>query len=181
MRHSKVKLTWDEDDPERIQLTRRTLSRKEIDDNDFRAYIASSESESEGEGAGNGKSKLDREKLRALLLGGGDDMPEGWGNGFGENQDEDADDVDMEVTFAPGLSESKSAEEEYIWKKQGFPKVELPDGFSFLHLGGQARLRRPVDIGDGGHPGAAKLALGHGPGFRKLGPEGKWHQPNQHI
>ncbi|THH34041.1 hypothetical protein EUX98_g147 [Antrodiella citrinella] len=102
LRHSKVKLTWDDDDPERNQLTRRTLSKKEIEENDFRAYIAS-DSDSEDDGASKGAS---RDKLRALLLSGGDDtLPEGWG------KDED-DDADMEITFTPGLSESKNPEDE---------------------------------------------------------------------
>ncbi|ETN45096.1 uncharacterized protein HMPREF1541_09972 [Cyphellophora europaea CBS 101466] len=29
----------------------------------------------------------------------------------------------------PGAFESKHDEEEYVWKREGFPKVELPDGF----------------------------------------------------
>ena len=33
-------------------------------------------------------------------------MPEGWGAGA-----DDADDVDVEITFTPGLSESRAAEE----------------------------------------------------------------------
>ncbi|KAJ3538086.1 hypothetical protein NM688_g6570 [Phlebia brevispora] len=102
LRHSKVKLTWDEDDPERNRITRRTLSRKEIEENDFAAYLASgTESESEEEGR---KTKVDRDKLRALLLSGDDDaLPEGWSKGL----DDDADNVDMEITFTPGLSISK--------------------------------------------------------------------------
>ncbi|KAF7793336.1 hypothetical protein EIP86_004448 [Pleurotus ostreatoroseus] len=113
LRHSKVKLTWDEDDPERNNLTRRTLTRKEIEENDFRAYLASdTESESEGEGA----KKMNREKLRALLLSGGDDtLPEGWGAGKGF--DDDADDVDMEITFTPGLSATKGDEDETTLEK----------------------------------------------------------------
>ncbi|TCD69922.1 pre-rRNA-processing protein esf1 [Steccherinum ochraceum] len=102
LRHSKVKLTWDDDDPERNQITRRTLSRKEIDENDFRAYIASSESEDEGDAAS-------RDKLRALLLSGGDDtLPEGWGQG----EDGVGGGADMEITFTPGLSETKNVEDE---------------------------------------------------------------------
>lgn len=102
LRHSKVKLTWDDDDPERNQITRRTLSRKEIEENDFRAYIASdSESEEDTKGAS-------RDKLRALLLSGGDDsLPEGWGNGG-----DDGGDADMEITFTPGLSEIKNVDDE---------------------------------------------------------------------
>ncbi|KAI0639490.1 hypothetical protein C8Q77DRAFT_1069503 [Trametes polyzona] len=116
LRHSKVKLTWDEDEPERAQITRRVLSKKEIEENDFRAYIASS-SESESDdapGPSKGKKSKDaeREKLRALLLGGGDDqMPEGWGKGKGLGGD-DEDDVDMEITFTPGLSAAKDDKEE---------------------------------------------------------------------
>ncbi|TFY67132.1 hypothetical protein EVJ58_g1807 [Rhodofomes roseus] len=126
LRHSKVKLTWDEDDPERIQLTRRTLSRKEIEENDFKAYLASSTSgsESEAEAAptkGKGKSKdAERAKLRALLLAGDDDtLPEGWGRGKdlprGERGGEE--DVDMEITFTPGLSERKDDGEETTLEK----------------------------------------------------------------
>ncbi|KAF6766171.1 pre-rRNA-processing protein ESF1 [Ephemerocybe angulata] len=103
LRHSKVTLTWDEDDPERGQVTRRTLTKQEIEDGDFRKFIASSsESESEGESSkpkGKKDKKSERDRLRALLLGGNDDaMPEGWGD---EGRD---DDVDMEVTFTPGLT-----------------------------------------------------------------------------
>ncbi|KAA1471548.1 hypothetical protein DENSPDRAFT_837564 [Dentipellis sp. KUC8613] len=109
LRHSRVKLTWDQDDPERNKITRRTLSRKEMEENDFRAYIASSDSESDAgaDDAKQGKSaKAKREQLRALLLSGGDDVPEGWGDGDHRGGDED--DVDMEVTFMPALSGAKN-------------------------------------------------------------------------
>ncbi|KAI0815044.1 hypothetical protein BC629DRAFT_1588722 [Irpex lacteus] len=109
LRHSRVKLTWDEDDPERTKLTRRTLTRKEIDENDFKAYIASSsESESEG-GPAHAKKTQERERIRALLLSGGDDaLPEGWNKG----DDDEGGDTDMEITFTPGLSESKGKGED---------------------------------------------------------------------
>ncbi|RPD82468.1 hypothetical protein L226DRAFT_556272 [Lentinus tigrinus ALCF2SS1-7] len=113
LRNSKVKLTWDEDEPERSQVTRRVLTRKEIEENDFRAYIASSSDSDEGDtGPSTSKSKkaAERDKLRALLLGGGDDaMPEGWGQG---KADDDDDDVDMEITFTPGLSAAKDGQDE---------------------------------------------------------------------
>ncbi|KAF8525159.1 hypothetical protein BU17DRAFT_62867 [Hysterangium stoloniferum] len=96
LRHSKVKLTWDDDDPERTKVTRRTLSRKEIDESDFKAYIASSGSSGEESDAEGGKG----DRLRALLLGGaGEDnelLPEGWG----QNVDKAG---EMEITFTPGL------------------------------------------------------------------------------
>ena len=95
-----------------MKLTRRSFTRKEMEENDFRAYIASS---SEDDSDTETKGKVDRDKLRALLLSGGDDLPEGWGKGFAG--DDDADDVDMEVTFAPGLSETKGAEDETTLEK----------------------------------------------------------------
>lgn len=66
--------------------------------------------------------KAEGDKLRMLLLGGNDDeLPEGWGNAFdnkasrGEKgtsgRGEDGD-VDMEVTFMPGLSQTKNPEDE---------------------------------------------------------------------
>ncbi|KAI4523155.1 hypothetical protein K525DRAFT_197074 [Schizophyllum commune Loenen D] len=118
LRHSKVKLTWDEDDPERAKVTRRAFTKKEIEEADFRQYIASSGSEDEDEGEdgeGDGDAmgrkkagkKASRDRLRALLLGGGEsELPEGWG------AKDDDDDVDMEITFTPGLSEKRGDGEE---------------------------------------------------------------------
>ncbi|OCH96084.1 hypothetical protein OBBRIDRAFT_361349 [Obba rivulosa] len=119
LRHSKVKLTWDEDDPERVKITRRVLSRKELEENDFKAYLASSTSGSESEGAPSQRKKGDkaasRDKLRALLLSGGNELPEGWTHGAGDNEDDD--DVDMEVTFTPGLSAANPDREETTLEK----------------------------------------------------------------
>lgn len=107
-----MKLTWDEDDPGRNQITRRTLTTHEIDEADFKAYLASSTSGSESdrpEWKGDSKHKgASREKIRALLLGGDDELPEGWGRG---DADEPGD-VDMEITFRPGLSEAKDGDKE---------------------------------------------------------------------
>ena len=113
LRHSKVKLTWDEDDRERSQITRRTLTRKEIDNADFRAYLASSESESSDAELAQRKKKSTkppREKIRALLLAGThEDLPEGWGC-----DNDTPGDVDMQITFTPGLSENKGQDETTI-------------------------------------------------------------------
>ncbi|KAF4605163.1 pre-rRNA-processing protein esf1 [Pleurotus pulmonarius] len=117
LRHSKVKLTWEEDDPERNLVTRRKLSQKEIEESDFKAYLASSSSESEPEDGQPSKKKFSksasRDKLRSLLLGGEDaELPEGWG------MDDGADDVDMEITFSAGLSGAKDGEETTLEKYQ---------------------------------------------------------------
>jgi len=113
LRHSKVKLTWDDDDPERHQVTRRALTKKEIEENDFRAYIANSSSESELDGGSKKDKKVSRDKLRSLLLGGNEgEIPEGWGN------DDKGDDVDMEITFTPALSKKTGEEETTLDKYQ---------------------------------------------------------------
>jgi hypothetical protein len=58
--------------------------------------------------------KKSRDKLRALLLAGGDDdLPEGWGH-----DDNDTRDIDMEVTFTPGLSEKHEEDETTLQKYQ---------------------------------------------------------------
>lgn len=110
-----------------------------MDEGDFRAYIASSSSSeapsededsdevaSKNTGGHKTKSKTSkkakREKLRTLLLGGNEDeLPEGWGDAFdnkasrrgkGKPGGAEGGDIDIEVTFTPGLSEVKNAEDE---------------------------------------------------------------------
>ncbi|KAG8810454.1 pre-rRNA-processing protein esf1, partial [Serendipita sp. 399] len=118
LRHSKVKLTWDDDDPERMKVTRRMLSEKEIDEMDFKALLASSSSSSSAseedddhrhQEQSNGmlskkeKAKQKAARLRALLLSGNEEnLPEGWGGGL--PTEKDGINGDMEVTFVPGLS-----------------------------------------------------------------------------
>jgi NUC153 domain len=112
-----VKLTWDQDDPERDHVTRRALSLREIEENDFHAYVAPS-SDSEG-GTESMKKTIDRDKLRALLLGGGNnDLPEGWAGSKAGKLDKDDDDVDMEVTFRPALSGGKDEDETTLGRYQ---------------------------------------------------------------
>ncbi|KAG0052009.1 pre-rRNA-processing protein esf1 [Gryganskiella cystojenkinii] len=98
--HSNVKLTWDEDDADRIKVTRHKFSKEDLEDMDFKAYLASSDEEdSEDED----DIEATRRKYRALLAGGGKDS---------DDSDADSDDdknQEMEITFAPGLSE-KAAE-----------------------------------------------------------------------
>ncbi|KAI6116084.1 hypothetical protein F5141DRAFT_1101024 [Pisolithus sp. B1] len=116
LRHSKVKLTWDEEDPERSRLTRCALSRKDIEDADFRAYIASSSESADEHDDSDGKvsKKGEKERLRALLLRGNQDgLPEGWEDAQEAGKDGEAgSDVDMEITFTPGLSTAKGLEDQ---------------------------------------------------------------------
>lgn len=93
-------------------MTRRTLSLKDIEENDFRAYIASSSDEEYESEAKSTKKFIDRDKLRALLLeGGSHDLPEGWAGSKPDDLGEDGDDVDMEVTFRPALTGGKDEDE----------------------------------------------------------------------
>ncbi|KAG0199740.1 pre-rRNA-processing protein esf1 [Mortierella sp. GBA30] len=95
--HSNVKLTWDEDDADRIKVTRQKFSKQDLEDMDFKAYLASSDEEdSEDED----DIEATRRKYRALLAGGNKDS---------DDSDADSDDdknQEMEITFAPGLSEA---------------------------------------------------------------------------
>lgn len=96
LQHSKVKLTWDETPKERMTLSSRLFSQKEIDDMDFKAYLASDSDGSEGE-----QATLLKDKYKNLL-GGRFSFDKG-----GEEED----DVDMEITFNPGLDQNKPVEE----------------------------------------------------------------------
>lgn len=131
LRHSKVKLTWDQDDPNRAKMTRRALTRGEIEEEDFKGLVAASsdeESEPESEVEVEGKDekkkskkekiKERKEKLRALLLA-DDENGDIWGKagtswqaeladiredagGKGGKADKETEDV--EITFKPGLT-----------------------------------------------------------------------------
>ncbi|KAF9349446.1 pre-rRNA-processing protein esf1 [Mortierella sp. AD094] len=94
--HSNVKLTWDEDDADRIKVTRQKFSKQDLEDMDFKAYLASSDEDSEDED----DIEATKRKYRALLAG---------GNKGSDDSDADSDDdknQEMEITFAPGLSEA---------------------------------------------------------------------------
>ncbi|KAL6676443.1 pre-rRNA-processing protein esf1 [Candidozyma auris] len=94
LQHSKVKLTWDQTPKERTTLSSRSFSQKEIDDMDFKAYLASDTDDSEAEQAESLKDKYKN------LLGGK--------FSFDKGKEDDEDDVDMEITFNPGLDETKA-------------------------------------------------------------------------
>ncbi|KAJ3196183.1 pre-rRNA-processing protein esf1 [Irineochytrium annulatum] len=110
LQHSNVKLTWDEDDPERVRMTKRKFTKQEVADMDFKSYLASDSGESDSD---------DDEKARrykALLLGGAaNDVDLEPKKSQGKTKGDDDDDIDMEITFTPGLSEA--VEEKIAQKK----------------------------------------------------------------
>ena len=112
-------MTWDQDDPERDRVTRRALTLKEIEENDFHAYVASSSDSSSEDETESIQKIANRDKLRAILLsGGGNDLPEGWAGSKTGDIDTDDGRVDMEVTFRPALSGGNDEDETTIGKYQ---------------------------------------------------------------
>ncbi|OAP62642.1 hypothetical protein AYL99_01869 [Fonsecaea erecta] len=107
LQHSKVKLTWDAEDGGRKEAAARAFKggRKEIDENDLKAYLASDDSEEDEEEdvATNGpvsKKEAERQRMRALL--GLPPEPE-----KKKSSKKDKGLVgDMQITFTSGLSGS---------------------------------------------------------------------------
>ncbi|KAG1334305.1 putative pre-rRNA-processing protein ESF1 [Cocos nucifera] len=125
LQHSKVKLSWEEDEPERTKILRRKFNPNQLDE--LNEYLASSGDSDEGDdnGGENGfesddaaaspngeeKRRIAREKLRALLQSGDD------------SDAEHGDDKDMEITFNTELDdlgkrilEKKDKKSETVWE-----------------------------------------------------------------
>lgn len=115
---STVKLSWDADNPDRVILKKKAFTKHEMDEDDLKAYLASSSDENEDDDK---LSRKDIERKRKLLLG------------TTENKTDDGkDDIDLEVTFEPGMLEKG---EEIL--KQKLEKDEHKDDTPW-----EARLRR---------------------------------------
>ncbi|KAL4754477.1 uridine kinase family-domain-containing protein [Aspergillus terricola var. indicus] len=109
LQHSKVKLTWDADDKSRKEAQARAFrgSRKDIDENDLKAYLASDSSDDEkeggvdiidstkGEGSKTSQKEEERKRMRALL---------GLNAEPASASKSDGPVGEMEVTFTSGLA-----------------------------------------------------------------------------
>lgn len=93
LQHSNVKLTWDETPTDRLEVSKRAFTQKELEDMDFQAYLASGTDESSEEENNNEEA---RSKLKSLV---------GQSLAYGRQEEEEP---DMEITFTPGLDDSKS-------------------------------------------------------------------------
>lgn len=115
LQHSKVKLTWDADDNTRKQAQAKAFrgARKDIDENDLKAYLGSDSSDDEEDEGGvevvdstNGnksaskvsKKEAERQRMRALL---------GLGSEPAKKSKNDGPVGDMEISFSAGLTSSK--------------------------------------------------------------------------
>lgn len=100
LQRSNVKLTWDQDDPDRRRLTRVNHGKVDYEEADLRAYLASdSETDEDKKGSTMLDSKEDRiARYRALLLS----KDEGE-NVFGRKSHTDNDQLD--ITFVSALNE----------------------------------------------------------------------------
>lgn len=103
LQHNKVKLTWEDDEPQRVKTLRRKFNAEELDD--LNQYLASSDDSDD--------EHLDAEKLKSLL---------NTDNHSGTDQSEN--DLDMEITFNTGLEdlskrilEKKDKKSETVWEQ----------------------------------------------------------------
>lgn len=123
-----VQLTWDEDDPRRSEAMQRAF-KEDGDHDDLTVYLASSSSEEEeeeeeknqgGEKEKGKKASMEAQiqKYRDLLKSLDGDKKAG-----GDDKDEDQDDVEMEVTWNPGLNKRV---EDLVKRKQEQPEGKTP-------------------------------------------------------
>lgn len=130
LQHSKVKLTWDADDKSRKEAQARAFrgSRKEIDENDLKAYLGSDSSDSEDDEVGGvevvdntanegtsvklSKKEAERQRMRALLGLSTEPTPSSKSAGpVGE----------MEVTFTSGLAGGRGKDSDIF---ENEPEIE---------------------------------------------------------
>lgn len=114
LQQSKVDLTWDEDDPKRMQKTQGAFKKEDLEMADLDAYIASSSGDEDVAAAVGSESSEDEdvphlteeerlEKYRSLVR----DLDK-------EKQEKEDADTEMEITWEPGLKETT---EELVAKK----------------------------------------------------------------
>ncbi|ORY16762.1 hypothetical protein BCR34DRAFT_597462 [Clohesyomyces aquaticus] len=104
--HSKVKLTWDAEDTTRKEAQKRAFSRKEIDENDLKAYIGTDSSSSEDEADDAGKKDKAAALRAALGLPSADEPRSSKPKPKNDKRDRDfkKPDGEMVVTFSAALS-----------------------------------------------------------------------------
>ncbi|KAJ5653661.1 hypothetical protein N7490_000664 [Penicillium lividum] len=154
LQHSKVKLTWDADDKSRKEVQARAFggSRKDIEENDLKAYLGSDSSDSEDEEdggvevvdstAGEGtsvklsKREAERQRMRALLGLSAQPAPSSKSKGpVGE----------MEVTFTSGLAGGKG--KDTIFENE--PEIEESTVDKYVRKERERKKRRKEKLKSG--------------------------------
>jgi hypothetical protein len=110
--HSKVRLTWDDDDTTRKEVQKRAFSRAELDENDLQAYIGSDSSDNDSVSSRKSvttaadrkmnKREAERQKMRAAL-----GLSEAATGRSKKAKDEPV--GDMQITFSSGLTSGKGS------------------------------------------------------------------------
>lgn len=101
LRHSKVKLTWDQDDPRRSRVTRidfTKMPKDKVDQINYADYLASDSSEEESEEDGEGEGGLSRAAQFRAALGLSAEPKNSKKSASGKGPS-----GDMEITFRPAL------------------------------------------------------------------------------
>ncbi|XP_027345677.1 ESF1 homolog [Abrus precatorius] len=117
LQHSKVNLSWDEDEPLRVKTLNRKFTDEQLAQLELKEFLTSDESESDGEDNNEtdqpDKKARKQDKYRALLQSGNDS----------DGGDEHGNVQDMEVTFNTGLEdiskhimEKKDKKSETVWE-----------------------------------------------------------------
>ncbi len=127
LQHSKVKLTWDMDDPDRARFTKVNFAKFDYNENDLRAYLASSSSGEESDEDG------DPERYRQLLLGDN-------ANVFGRKSHED--NTDLQITFASGFNKDCSDSDDVHMEATFNPSSDDDNSHAKDETVFEARLRR---------------------------------------
>lgn len=114
--HSKVQLTWDQDDATRKEVQKRAFSRAEMDDNDMQAYIGSDDSDADSTSSrmsvAEKKKAAKRASLRAALgLGAEPTKPSKKGDDKGEVGE-------IQITFTSGLSNANSKDRGQVFENE---------------------------------------------------------------
>ncbi|KZF23286.1 hypothetical protein L228DRAFT_260133 [Xylona heveae TC161] len=177
LQHSKVKLTWDEDDPQRKEAQKRafTGSRAELDENDLKAYLASSSSEDEGEDGDEAnedsesedekpaadetatkkpseklsKKEAERQRMRALL---GLPVDKPSSSSSSKSKTSSAPVGDMQVTFTPGLLSGENGGKSSVFENE--PERDETTVEKYVRKEKERKARRKEKLKSGRNPEA---------------------------
>ncbi|CAI9110986.1 OLC1v1011112C1 [Oldenlandia corymbosa var. corymbosa] len=118
LQHSKIHLTWDEDEPQRVRTLKRKFNADQLAELELQEFLASDVSESSASEEddemqdGSAKKQKKRDMYRALIQ-----------SGDGSDASDEEENQDMEVTFNTGLEdlskrilEKKDRESETVWE-----------------------------------------------------------------